>query len=391
MKPAAPKHGAAGFIIVIYSDTSILQLNRMMKHASFACAYPDCHYGRMESVEMHRRPYRSLFALIVLIGTVLGCGIPAGALADSPGPPANVSFSPGVTTKTVGEFVTEVATVTDAEGNLVADGTPGAWSVTVPGSTPANITRIDTITKDGQVTLTFSTTTVGTAQIKFTAGYAPDTASGSTSITWIAGPPARITLSPGNATANVDGLVSEVATVSDAYGNPVANGTTVTFTITGANPRVGTFPTSNGQANLNYSGALPGTDTLTASAGSAAPATAQITWTAADSTARASLNIVSPFSPSIIAMVQTNARGGAPHGQLLFMNSAVRLQHVQFTGLIVNGNQATLYGSARLAGGTPVIFRLDATEGPNTGSVRLRLSTGYDSGTQTARWVQIQP
>lgn len=248
---------------------------------------------------MHRRPERLLFALILLVVTGIGFGIPVGALADSPGPPANVTFSPGVTTKTVGEFVTEVATVTDASGNLVADGTPGAWSVTVPGSSPANITRMDTITKDGQVTLTFTTGTVGVAQITFTAGYEPNTARGSTSITWVAEPP--------------------------------------------------------------------------------------------PSTARAALNIVSPFSPSIVAMVQTNAHGGAPHGQLLYMSSEIRLRQVQFMSLVVNGNQATLYGAASLADGTPVIFQLDATEGRNAGTVRLRLSTGYDSGTQTAAWVQIKP
>ncbi|HEX7103253.1 MAG TPA: hypothetical protein VF201_11465 [Nitrolancea sp.] len=335
-----------------------------------------------------------------MVSWILGCvfvaaagiavGLPAGALAATPGPPANVSFSPGVTSETVGEFVTEVATITDAEGNLVADGTPGAWSVTVPGSTPANITRMDTITKNGQVTLTFSTTTVGVSPIKFTAGYAPDTASGSTSINWIAGPPALITLSPGNASASVDGVVSEIATVKDQYGNRVANLTTVSFTVTGVNHRFGTSPTYNGEASLNYSGALPGTDKLTASAGSAPPATAEVTWTTSVTTARAMLDIVSPISPSIVATVQTNANVGPPYGQLLYISSAVRLQQVQFMSLVVNGDRATLYGTARLADGTAVVFRLDATAGQASGTVRLRLSTGYDSGSVAVRMVRIR-
>jgi hypothetical protein len=344
----------------------------------------------MESVEMHRRPGTWIFALMLLVGTGAGLAIPSGALAATPGPPANVSFSPGVTSATVGQFVTEVATVTDAEGNLVADGTPGAWSVTVPGSTPANITRIDTITKNGQVTLTFSTTTAGVSPIKFTAGYEPDIASGSASINWIAGPPALITLSPGNASARVDGVVSEIATVTDQYGNRVANLTTVTFTITGVNHRIGTSPTYNGEASLNYSGTLPGTDTLTAGAGSAPRATAEITWTVPASTTRAMLDIVSPFSPSIVAMVQTRANGGAPQGTLSYTSSAVQLRQAQFTSLVVSGNQATLFGNARLADGTPVVFRLDATSGRTSGTVRLRLSTGYDSGTVAARMVRIK-
>jgi len=339
---------------------------------------------------MRRRPGMWIFTLVLLMGTGLGLSIPAGALAVTPGPPANVSFSPGVTTETVGQFVTEVATVTDAEGNLVADGTPGAWNVTVPGSTPANITRSDTLTHNGQFTLTFSTTTAGVAQITFTAGYAPDTARGSTSITWVAGPPALITLSPGNATASVDGVVSEIATVKDQYGNRVANLTPVTFSVAGVNPRLGTSPTYNGEASFNYSGALPGTDRLTVSAGNAAPVTANIHWTAPTSTARANLDIVSAFSPSIIAMVQTNAHSGAPHGSLTYTSSAVQLGQAQFMSLVINGDQATLYGTARLADGTPVVFRLDATAGRMPDTVHLRLSNGYDSGDVAARMVRIR-
>jgi hypothetical protein len=339
---------------------------------------------------MHRRPAAWIVALMVLVGTGLGIGIPAGALAATPGPPANVSFSPGVTTETVGQFVTEVATITDAEGNLVADGTPGAWSVTVPGSTPANITRMETITKNGQVTLIFSTTTVGISPITFTAGYEPNTASGSTSITWIAGPPARITLSPGNTTSSVDGIVRETATVSDSYGNRVENGTVISFHVTGANSSAGTSTIVNGQASFQYSGALPGTDTLSATAGSVARASAGIVWTAPTSTTRAALDIVSPFSPTIVAMAQTRANGGAPHGSLRYISSAVQLQQVQFTSLVANGNQATLFGNARLADGTPVVFRLDAIAGRQAGTVRLRLSTGYDSGTVAARSVRIR-
>jgi hypothetical protein len=185
--------------------------------------------------------------------------------------------------------------------------------------------------------------------------------------------------------------VSEYATVKDQYGNRVANLTTVTFDVAGVNPRHSTSPTYNGEASFNYSGALPGTDTLTASAGSAAPASASITWTAPTSTARASLNIVSPFSPSIVAMVQTNARGGTPHGQLLYTSSAVHLRQVRFTGLVANGDQATLWGTAQLADGTSVVFRLDANAGRMSGSARLRLSNGYDSGDVAARMVRIRP
>jgi hypothetical protein len=335
-----------------------------------------------------------IFGLFLLAATGLGFGIPSGVLADTSstaGPPANVSFSPGITSVTVGEFVTEVATVTDSEGNLVADGTPGAWSITVPGSTPANITRIDTMIKNGQFTLIFSTTTVGVAQIKFTAGYEPNTASGSTSVTWIAGSPARVTLSTGNTNASIGDAVSECATVTDRYGNLVADGTSVTFQVSGSNSASATATTVNGQVSFHYSAAMPGTDTLTVTAGSAPQASASITWAVPTSTKRAALNILARFSPSIVATVRTGANGGIPTGLLSYTSSAVRLSQVELTSLVVNGSQATLYGHARIADGTSVGFRLDATEGRKAGTLRLRLSNGYDSGNQSALVVRITP
>ena len=338
---------------------------------------------------MRRRMISWTVGLFLIAVAGLGVGT-SGVLAATPGPPSNVSFSP-VTTEIVGEFVTEVATITDAEGNLVSDGTPGAWSITVPGSTPANITRIDTTSKNGQVTLIFSTTTVGRAMIKYTAGYEPNTASGSTSIIWTAGSPARVTLSTGNTNASIGDTVSESATVTDQYGNLVADGTSVNFQVSGSNSANASATTVNGQVSFRYSGAVPGTDTLSVTAGSAPPAGASITWAAPTSTKRATLNILAGFSPSIVATLRTGANGGIPTGLLSYTSSAVRLSQVQLTSLVVNGSQATLYGRARLADGTSVDFRLDATEGRKSGTVRLRLSNGYDSGNQSALVVRITP
>jgi RHS repeat-associated protein len=56
------------------------------------------------------------------------------------------------------------------------------------------------------------------------------------------------------------------ATVSDQDGNPL-NGVTVTFSVTGTNPSLGSIATSsNGTASYTYAGAITGTDTIQATA-----------------------------------------------------------------------------------------------------------------------------
>ncbi len=144
---------------------------------------------------------------------------------------------------------------------------------------------------------------------------------------------------------------------------------------------------------MTYSSSLPGTDTLTATAsGGTTPSdSATITWTSPSSTARASLIIINPRSPLIISTVQTGPNGGTPTGSLIYASRTVTLSHVQLVSLVVNGSSATLFGHAHLADGTPVDFRLDATTSGFFGRVRLRLSSGYDSGTVFALEVFIGP
>lgn len=60
------------------------------------------------------------------------------------------------------------------------------------------------------------------------------------------------------------------------------------------------------------------------------------------------------------------------------------LHDVRLSSLIVHDALANLYGWAETRDGTHTIFELDASMGWPHGSMRLRLSTGYDSGTQRA-------
>ena len=178
---------------------------------------------------------------------------------------------------------------------------------------------------------------------------------------------------------------------------------TVTFHITdsSSNP-VGTDVSGNvtgGSASADWtvpSGLAPGSYTITASYHDPdgiytdSQGTNTLTVTVPASTARATLTVISPFSPSIIASVRTGSGGGTPAGFFFYASRNVTLNHVQLTSLVVSGSTATLYGQAQLANGTPVNFQFDVTAGRFFGTVRLRLSNGYDSGPLFALTVRIR-
>lgn len=214
---------------------------------------------------------------------------------------------------------------------------------------------------------------------------------GTSTLTVTAGPPASLTLSPGDTTAAAGSTVTETATVTDANGNPVTDGTVVYFTVSGVNPTSGSAATVNGQAVFSYTGALAGKDTLTATAegGSRPNDSAIITWTAPASAPRVSLTILNWRLPQVNARIVTGASGSTPAGTLSYRDRAVRLSQVQFQSLVVARNTATLFGTATLSDGTPVSFRLDVSQKLVSGWVRLRLSTGYDSGSQPVIIVSI--
>ncbi|HUY99282.1 MAG TPA: choice-of-anchor Q domain-containing protein, partial [Thermomicrobiaceae bacterium] len=74
--------------------------------------------------------------------------------------------------------------------------------------------------------------------------------SGTSTLTITPGPPASLTLAPGGTTATVGTTLTETATVEDALGYPVADGTTVDFTVSGITNTTGSATTTNGQASF---------------------------------------------------------------------------------------------------------------------------------------------
>ncbi|HVB65690.1 MAG TPA: choice-of-anchor Q domain-containing protein [Nitrolancea sp.] len=270
-------------------------------------------------------------------------------------------------------------TVTDNQQNVV--GVPVSGTVSV-----------------GSAMALFSLPTLAPGSYTITASY-HDAAGvygdsvGTSTLTITPGPPATLTLAPGDTGAAVGQSVTEVATVKDANGNLVADGTIVNFSVTGSNSTSGSAGTHNGQASFSYGAIVTGTDTLTATAvgGSTPSATATITWTPPVSTHHASLTIMSPFTPMMQAAVLTGANGGTPSGTLSYSSAAVKLSQVHLAALVASGSNATVFGTARLADGTTVDFRLDVTAARFGGTVRLRLSNGYDSGNVHVLAVRVSP
>ncbi len=194
----------------------------------------------------------------------------------TPGLPATVTLIAAPSTIAVGGN-TGILTVTvrDCAANPVADGTSVDFGIAPPlatiGPDPATTTG-------GVATAIFTSgMTTGAAVVTATVNSLVAT----TTLTFTAGPPYTVTLvaNPTTLVANGTSTAALTATVTDQWGNPVANGTPVDFSLAPALGTIAPDPatTSGGIAQAIFTaGTVTGTVILTATAGSAV-ATATIT------------------------------------------------------------------------------------------------------------------
>ena len=179
------------------------------------------------------------------------------------GPPFKLTLSPSTATNTVGTPHTVTATVTDSYGNP----NPG---ITVQFSVSGANTASDVCLTDlnGKCSFTYTGTRAGTDMIHAFADTNRDGRQdqgepfGDASKIWIAGRPAKLTLSP-SADSNTVGTSHTVtATVTDAFGNPTP-GIVVRFSVSGPNQAGDKCPTDiNGQCSFTYTGTHAGMDTI---------------------------------------------------------------------------------------------------------------------------------
>lgn len=314
---------------------------------------------------------KRLWFTILFVGALTIMAFPAGALAQTPDA---VAVTPASQTQTVGNTATVTATVTEAssplQGITVNFSVTGANTASGTGTTDAN----------GQVTFSYIGTATGTDTVTATAqgGTNP---SGTAIVDWTPGPPSNLTLNPASQTVTLGNLAAVTATVTDQYGNPVTDGTTVNFSASGANTASGSATTTGGDASFTYFGVMPGTDTVTATAvgGSNPSGTATVTWVVPASTPNAHVAVGNVGFGSMLALNASASAAGTPSGWFTDIAPGMMLKSTSITSVTLSGPSATVFGTGVLQDGTVVTFRADVLAG-TPGLFHLQLSTGYDSG-----------
>jgi uncharacterized repeat protein (TIGR01451 family) len=173
---------------------------------------------------------------------------------------ANITLTAAPTTLPVGNLSTITATVTDSANNPVPDGTVVSFTTDLGNVSPASATTVN-----GVATATISSTVAGVATVTATVNGLSATAQ----VTFTTGPAAQLLLTATPAIIFSNGISQStvVATVRDAFGNPVS-GATVTF-LAG----IGQFsPTSgasgpDGQVTVTLTSLVPATENVFATVG----------------------------------------------------------------------------------------------------------------------------
>jgi adhesin/invasin len=175
------------------------------------------------------------------------------------GIPTSLTLTAAPATLPAGSSSTLTATVTDQDGNAVADGTVVSFTTNLGNISPASATTVN-----GVATATLSSTVAGVAVVTATVG----SLNATTQVTFTAGAPFSVTLVAVPSTLPVDNLSTLTATVTDQFGNFVANGTVVNFTTSLGTLSGSSATTVNGVATVTLSSTLPGVAVVTATVGS---------------------------------------------------------------------------------------------------------------------------
>jgi Bacterial Ig-like domain (group 1) len=315
-----------------------------------------------------------------------------------------LALAPASDTDELGDSHTVTATLTDATaGGAPVSGATIGFEVTGANSSSGS----DVTDGSGQATFTYSGSSPGSDTIS--ACYnADDSADGSceavasASKEWIFGQPASLTLAPKTATNVVDSQHCVTATVTNQFDFPLPN-VTVRFSVTGSVSTTGSGTTNtSGVASFCYTGpALPGSDAISAYADSnnsntqdaGEPSdTAAKTWVLPTSTPGCKVT----YGGQIVAANGDHATFGGnaqvpPKGQEQYQDHGpaadlnVHSIVVQAVTCNADGTQASIFGRATINGAGVYDFRIDLVDSGEPGTsdtYRLRLSSGYDSGTQ---------
>jgi len=213
-------------------------------------------------------PAGGVSGLAVFGEITVGSGAGGGGGGAAP-TPATLELQPTASTSTVGTQQCVTATVRDATGQPLPDGTV-VFSVTGTAGNSASGSAVTDA--NGQAQFCYKgPTTPGVDTIH---AYADTNNNGVQDVgepfgdatrEWVPGPPTKLDLEPKTQTNPVDTQHCPTATVTDAFGNPV-KGVVVRFSVSGSVNTTGSATTNKyGQATFCYMGPpLPGTDVIKA-------------------------------------------------------------------------------------------------------------------------------
>jgi adhesin/invasin len=186
-----------------------------------------------------------------------------------PGAPFTLTLTAVPDTLSVDASSTLTATATDQYGNAVADGTTISFTTSL-GALSSGTAN----TSGGDAVVTLPSMTPGVATVTATAGSLSATAL----VTFTPGAPFTVTLVAVPDTVLVGNASALTATVTDQYGNPVADGATVSFMASLGDVEPATATTAGGVATATLSSTVSGVAMVTATVGSLS-ATIPVTFT----------------------------------------------------------------------------------------------------------------
>ena len=290
------------------------------------------------------------------------------------------------------------ATVTNTQSAAAAGVTVdfSTSAGTLYGSTTATVSSSSAITDSTGVARMYlkASTVVGSATVS--AQSADKAASGSAIVKFIAGAPAAIGLSAAPSSVIPGASTLLTAVVTDANGNLVADGESVTLS---TSPNTGNFggspivilTTKNGYLTQSYTaGNAAGTETITATAtngvskllaltiSSAAPAITHVALTSASG----SLIANGSSSTTLTATVQDSSGKGVPGATVAFATSAGGISPPTAT------TNASGVATATLTSGTQV---LTAVTSASANGITVTSNVGFTAGAGAAVGINAMP
>lgn len=343
------------------------------------------------------------FILLLSVLLLTSCGVATRNDTAGSAAGASVTVSSNPTSITTYGLSSITATVRDSTGTLVADGTSVTFSLSASSM--------------GTLSSTTATTSGGTAAVYFTAANTDGSVtitstsgslSGSVTISIAATATGAVSLSASPSTISPSNTSAITARVVDSAGNPVVDGTIVSFILD--NPALGSISpssaaTSNGNATGTFTASTDtGTVTITATSGTIFGTLAITISGTATSTAATNISLtVTPSSIMTTATSSIQATATTSTGANVVDGTAVTFTLSSSAMGTITSSATTSSGIAAAtftAGATPGTVTITATSGnvsqtaavvisaPSTGSLEYVSATpqviGLKGGGQTA-------